>query len=227
MSDTDWLKTSRDLLIGLAGKCMWHLFADWSCIGVVSVISTWSLHALCAGKMLGSWKWRNRRCFGNCGPITCKRNVQLLNLLHSPFLNYWPSLSITPQSLNESKTVLQKQKFIQKVQKWGGVKPSKTSIITYIITYNYKNMQFLTPALTVYHSTHRVMSVGPVLGWSMNVHTNTIVQFDTRQKQFICAGHVPSSTLPVVTASSSDLCPRLLPQPPLASLFGTRPNPWP
>ena len=86
------------------------------------------------GEMLGSWKWWNQRCFGNCGPITHKRNVQLLNLLHSPFPNHWPSRSITPQSLNESKTVLQKQKFIQKVQKWGGVKPSKTSIITYIIT---------------------------------------------------------------------------------------------
>ena len=88
-------------------------------------------------KMLGSWKWRNRRCFGNCGPITRKRNVQLLNLLHSPFPNYWPSLSITPQSLNESKTVLQKQRFIQKTQKWGGVKPSKTSIIAHIITKTY------------------------------------------------------------------------------------------
>ena len=34
----------------------------------------------------------------------------------------------------------------------------------YNYIYNDKIMQFLTPALTVYHSTHRVMSVGPVLG---------------------------------------------------------------
>ena len=34
------------------------------------------------GKMLGSWEWQNRCCFGNCGPITRKRNVQLVNLLH-------------------------------------------------------------------------------------------------------------------------------------------------
>ena len=53
MSDIDWLKTSRDLLIGLVGKCMWRPFADWSRIGVVSVISTWSLHALCVEKCWG------------------------------------------------------------------------------------------------------------------------------------------------------------------------------
>ena len=134
MSDIDWLRTSRDLLIGLAGKCMWCLFADWSRIGVVSVISAWSLLALCMGKCWGVGNDGIDVVFGNCGPITCKRNVQLLNLLHSPFPNHWPSRSITPQSLNESKTVLQKQKFIQKVHKWGGVKAIKTSIITYIIT---------------------------------------------------------------------------------------------
>ena len=54
MSDIDWLKTSRNLLIGLAGKCMWHLFADWSRIGVVSMISAWSLHALLVGKCWGA-----------------------------------------------------------------------------------------------------------------------------------------------------------------------------
>ena len=133
MSDIDWLKASRDLLIGLVGKCMWRLFADWSRIGVVSMISAWSLHAL----------WRE-----NAGELEMTESTlfwqlhaynQLLNLLHSPFPNYWPSLSINPQSLNESKTVLQKQNFIQKVQKWGGVKPSKTSIITCIIT----KIQFL------------------------------------------------------------------------------------
>ena len=53
MSNTDWLKASRALLIGLAGKCMWCLFADWSRIGVVSMISAWSLHAFLAGKYWG------------------------------------------------------------------------------------------------------------------------------------------------------------------------------
>ena len=54
MSDIDWLKTSRNLLIGLVGKCMWRPFADWLRIGVVSVISAWSLHALLAGKCWGA-----------------------------------------------------------------------------------------------------------------------------------------------------------------------------
>ena len=36
------------------GKCMWRPFADWLRIGVVSVISAWSLHALLAGKCWGA-----------------------------------------------------------------------------------------------------------------------------------------------------------------------------
>ena len=83
MSDIDWLKTSRDLLIGLAGKCMWCLFADWSRIGVVSVISAWSLHAL----------WRE-----NAGELKIMKSTlfwqlhaynQLINLLQFAFHLMW------------------------------------------------------------------------------------------------------------------------------------------
>ena len=103
---------------------------------------------LLIGRALGWWAWSARdHCMHfareNAGELEMTESTlfwqlhaynQLLNLLHSPFPNYWPSLSINPQSLNESKTVLQKQNFIQKVHKWGSVKPSKTSIITCIIT---------------------------------------------------------------------------------------------
>ena len=224
MSDIDWLKTSRDLLIGLAGKCMWRPFADWSRIGVVSVTSAWSLHALCARENAGElemmestlfWQLRANYMQKKCPtpqPVTLSLPKPLTVPVNYPSIPQWEQDSFT------------KAKIYSKSPKMGRCKAIKNK---YNYIYNYKNMQFLTPALTVYHSTHRVMSMGPVLGWSMNVHTNTIVQFDTRQKQFICARHVPSSTLPVVAASSSDLCPRLLPQPPLASLFSTGPNPWP
>ena len=52
----------------------------------------------------------------------------------------------------------------------------------YNYIYNYKNMQFLTPALTVYHSTHRVMSVDPVLGWirECTYKYNSTVRYKTK-----------------------------------------------
>ena len=55
------------------------------------------------------------------------------------------------------------------------------------------------------HLTHRVMSLGPVLGRSVSLHANTIIQFDI--KQFIGAGHVLSSTWPTATIFFVGWCP--------------------
>ena len=101
MSNGDWLNTSRDLLIGYWGVCMWCNDVDWLTSGEVGMISAWSMHVYyvearwevtCKELMLFMQLGAKYTYGASLTPHN--RNYISFNLLHFPSPTYWLSLSI-------------------------------------------------------------------------------------------------------------------------------------
>ena len=81
MSNGDWLNTSRDLLIGYWGVCMWCNDVDWLTSGEVGMISAWSMYV---HHVEARWE------------VTCKE----LTLFMQLEVKYTCGASLTPHNRN-------------------------------------------------------------------------------------------------------------------------------